>query len=61
MDCQFKDKKWTKTYRLRFKLNVKNYKLIFPFDAIKHFLESSELGSFRLTLNMLIVQLSKFI
>ena len=50
---------------VEFKPEVKNYKLYFfyscPFDTIKYFLEISKPGCSRLRLNVLIVQVSKFI
>ena len=51
-----------------FEPELKNYKHPYPYpsntikyNTIKHSLESSEPGSFRLTLIVLIVQLNKFI
>ena len=64
LGCQFQDRKLTKTYRLRKNLNRKlkiancNF-YSFPSDTAKHSIDSSKPVSSRLTLNILVVQLSK--
>ena len=66
MGYQFQDKKRVKTCRLRYNLNLKS-KIIncnfhpCPSDTIKHFLESSKPSNPRLTSNVIIMQLNKFI
>ena len=55
MDCQFQDRKWAKTYRLKF---WDFYPCLS--DTIKYSLERSKPGSSRLTLNLLIIQVSPF-